>query len=542
MPQEYDYIIIGAGSAGCVLANRLTENGKHSVLLLEAGGTDRRPWVQVPIGYSKTFFDAAVNWKYTTEADPGINGKTAYWPRGKVLGGSSSINAMVYIRGQREDYDGWAAKGLAGWGFSDVLPYFKKSEDNIRGADAYHGSGGPLAVSDIGAEVHPLTRAFVQAGVEAGVPRNDDFNGASQEGIGLYQLNIRKGIRSNSSNAFLRPAMRRSNLHLVTGAHTTRILIENGRAVGVIYRKGELREARARREVILAAGAINSPQLLQLSGIGSPALLRRHGIAIKVDLPAVGRNLMDHLYVSYIWRANRKTLNDSFRSNWFKAMAGLRYLTTRRGPLSISINQGGAFVRTRPGLDRPNMQIYFVPMSFGADSSADAELLNFHDFPGFIMSASPCRPTSRGELEIRSADPFAPPKITPNYLSTEADVEDMLEGVAFLRRLAAAPALASAIVEEVTPGPRVTAREDIVHDCRDRANTTFHPISTCTMGVEPRTSVVDARLRVHGIAGLRVVDASVMPDMISGNTNAPTIMIAEKGADLILADAMRAKT
>ncbi|MCX5515337.1 choline dehydrogenase [Kaistia algarum] len=539
MSEEYDYIIVGAGSAGCVLANRLTENGRYSILLLEAGGTDRRPWVQIPIGYSKTFFDAAVNWKYTTEADPGLNGKTVYWPRGKVLGGSSSINAMVYIRGQREDYDGWAAKGLTGWGFDDVLPYFKKSEDNIRGADAYHGRGGPLAVSDIGAEVHPLTRAFVKAGVEAGVPRNDDFNGPSQEGIGLYQLNIRKGIRSNTANAFLRPALRRPNLRLITGAHMTRILLQDGRAVGVAYKKGELHEARARREVILAAGSINSPQLLQLSGIGPAGLLGRHGIAVQADLPAVGQNLMDHLYVSYIWRANQKTLNDSFRSNAFKAMAGLRYLTTRRGPLSISINQGGAFVRTRPGLDRPNMQLYFVPMSFGADSSADAELLNFHDFPGFIMSASPCRPTSRGKLEIRSADPFAPPSIMPNYLSTEADVDEMLEGVAFLRSLAKAPSLATAIVEEVTPGRRVTSREDVLRDCRDRANTTFHPISTCTMGTDPRTSVVDARLRVHGLAGLRVVDASVMPDMISGNTNAPTIMIAEKGADLILADAIR---
>jgi len=538
MSEEYDFIIVGAGSAGCVLANRLTENGRHSVLLLEAGGTDRRPWVQVPIGYSKTFFDASVNWKYTTESDPGLNGKTAYWPRGKVLGGSSSINAMVYIRGQRQDYDAWAERGLAGWGYEDVLPYFRKSEDNIRGADAYHGSGGPLAVCDIGSEVHPLTREFVQAGVETGVPRNDDFNGATQEGIGLYQLNIRKGVRSNSSNAFLRPALGRRNLRLVTGAHTTRILIEGGRAVGVTYRKGELREARARREVILAAGAINSPQLLQLSGIGAAGLLRGHGLAVNADLPAVGQNLMDHLYVSYIWQANRRTLNDSFRSPLFKAMAGLRYLATRRGPLSISINQGGAFVRTRPGLDRPNMQLYFVPMSFGADSSANTELLNFHDFSGFIMSASPCRPTSRGFLEIRGTNPFAAPKIQPNYLSTEADVEEMLEGVAFLRRLAKAPSLAAATVKEVTPGPGVTSREDVLRDCRDRANTTFHPIGTCIMGTDPRLSVVDARLRVHGVSGLRVVDASVMPDMISGNTNAPTIMIAEKGADLILADAV----
>lgn len=532
--ETFDFVVVGAGSAGCVLANRLSENGRHSVLLLEAGGSDRRPWIQIPIGYAKTFFNAAVNWKYTAEADPGIAGRSLYWPRGKVLGGSSSINAMVYIRGQREDYDGWAASGLEGWSYDDVLPYFRKSENNSRGADAFHGAGGPLSVSDIGSDCHPVIEHFFDAAREMELPLNNDFNGAVQEGVGRYQFNIHEGVRSSASNAFLRPVLGRRNLTMMTGAHVTTLSMSEGRVAGVVYRRGgTLRQVTARREVVLAAGAINTPQLLMLSGIGPQAALRDAGITVSADLPQVGQNLRDHLYCPYVFQVRPKTMNDSLTSLPWLMRAGLRYAMLRRGAMATSVNHAGAFLKTRPGVERPNMQFYFMPMSL--EPKKGGATVGFHDFSGITISASPCRPTSTGHLALRNRDPDAAPVITPNYLATDEDVEDMLSGVRFIRELASSDALSTIIEREVEPGMSVREEADLIADFRTRSDTTYHPLGTCRMGLTREDSVVDHKLKVHGVEGLRIADASVFPDMISGNINATCIMIGEKAATEILA-------
>ncbi|BBK41996.1 choline dehydrogenase [Allostella vacuolata] len=535
---DYDYIIVGAGSAGCVLANRLTADGRFTVLLLEAGGSDRRFWIQVPIGYGKSFYNPQVNWMYRTEPDPALGGRQGYWPRGKVLGGSSSINAMVHVRGQAADFDDWQAAGNPGWGWADVLPYFRRSEDNAAGADAWRATGGPLHVSTIDRDRHPTCLAYLQACREAGLPITDDFNGAQQEGAGLYQIATKGGLRMSAARAYLHPATGRANLRVETDSHAARLLFDGRRARGIEYiRAGTRLVARARREVILAAGAINSPQLLQLSGIGPAALLRRHGIPVVLDAPAVGRNLQDHLCIDHLYRARVPTLNQQLRPWWGKLRAGLAYLALRRGPLAISVNQGGGFVRTRPGLDRPNMQLYFSPLSYTRGVPGKRALMQPDPFPGFLLSAQPCRPTSRGTIEIRSADPLEAPAIHPNSLATEHDRAELLEGSRFLRRLAAMPALSGIIAAEMEPGPAVRSDAELFEDIRRRASSVFHPVSTCRMGPDAAEAVVDHRLRVHGIGGLRVIDASAFPAVTSGNTNAPTIMLAEKGADLVLADA-----
>ena len=534
----YDYILVGAGSAGCVLADRLTASGRHRVLLLEAGGSDRRFWIKVPIGYGKTFYDDRVNWKYLTEPDPGTLGRVSYWPRGKVLGGSSCINAMVYVRGQAEDFEDWAAMGNPGWGWRDVLPYFKKSEDNARGADAFHGAGGQMHVSDTAADAHPLCRTYIQAALQAGLAFNGDFNGAAQEGVGLYQILTRDGFRVSSASAFLRPAMKRANLRVETMAHATRILLEGRKAIGVEYvQHGVKKTARSRGEIVLSGGAINSPQLLQLSGVGPAAVLKSFGIEVIVDRPAVGANLQDHLAVDYFYRSRKPTLNNLLRPWWGKLLVGAQYVLQRRGPLSLSVNQGGGFIRTSPDLERPNMQLYFSPVSYIKAPPGKRPLMSPDPYPGFLLSVSPCRPASRGHLQIRSSDPFAAPAIHPSYFSSEGDMAEMLAGVRFIRRLAAAPAMAELIDEELQPGPSVQKEEDLIQDIRQRSGTVFHPVGTCRMGPNPAWAVVDAGLKVHGLAGLRVVDASIFPTITSGNTNAPTVMVGEKGADLILQDA-----
>jgi len=528
---EFDYVIVGAGSAGCVLANRLSADGKRTVLLLEAGPKDTNIWIHVPLGYGKLFKEKSVNWMYQTEPEPGLDGRQVFQPRGKVLGGSSSINGLLYVRGQHEDYDRWRQRGNVGWGYDDVLPYFKKAENQTRGADPYHGTGGPLTVSDWRHD-DPLSEAFVKAAVEAGIPFNKDFNGATQEGVGFFQTTTRRGRRASSAFSYLRPARSRGNLRVETDALAQRLIFEGRRARAVDYRQnGVVRRARARREILVSSGAYNSPQLLQLSGVGPAELLQRHGIDVVLDAPGVGNDLQDHLQVRVMMRcAQRVTLNDVVNSPFRSVMAGLQYAALRKGPLTIAAGTSGAFFKTSPRLATPDIQIHFIP--FSTDKMGE----KLHPFPGFSASVCQLRPESRGSLRIRSADPAAPPEIRINYLATETDRSANIDAIRMLRKILAAPALKPYVVDEVEPGANVVSDDEILAFCRQRGSTVYHPTSTCRMGSDP-LAVVDARLRVRGIDGLRVVDASVMPDLMSGNTNAPVIMIAEKASDMILQDA-----
>ena len=538
MSDETDYIIVGAGSAGCVLADKLTAGGKHRVTVLEAGGTDRRFFVMLPLGYGKLFYDPAVNWLYKTEPDPGLAGARDHWPRGKVLGGSSSINAMVYIRGHKADYEEWQAAGNPGWGWDDVLSAYKAMEDTEAGGDAYRGTGGPLFVSANRKGLHPLVKDYIAACESAGLAANPDFNGAEQEGTGIYQMTIHKARRNSAARAFLRPAMKRPNCRVITNAMVTRVIIENGRATGIEYRIGnETRTLRAKAEVILSGGAINSPQLLQLSGIGPGALLQSLGLPVLRDNPNVGDHLSDHQGINYTWKMRVPTYNDELRPWWGKLIAGMKYVLAGSGPLSKSINHGGGFFRTSPDLPRPNMQLYMQAFSTLIPREGERPLLTPDPFPGMSLGLSNCRPTSRGHIRIASADPFQHPTITANAFSTNHDVQEMLLAVKYLRHLAAQPPLARLIAEELRPGPDITTDEQIIDDFRRRSGTVYHPSCTCRMGPDPATSVIDARLRVHGIAGLRVIDASSFPNLIAGNTNAPSMMVGWKGADLILQDA-----
>ena len=534
---QFDYIIVGAGSAGCVLANRLSADGRHRVLLLEAGPRDRSPWIHVPIGYGITHNDPSVNWMYTTEPDGGL-GRPAFWPRGKVLGGSSAINAMVYMRGHPGDFDDWAAAGNPGWSFREVLPYFTRSEDNVRGACEYHGAGGPMHVSDITDHAHPLCRNFLDACAAAGYGPTPDFNGAQMEGTGLWQMTIKDGRRVSAATAFLNPVRKRPNLRIETLAHVTRVVFEGTRAVGVEFVQGGTRHVvKAAREVVLSGGAINTPQLLQLSGVGGGALLQRHGIPVVADSPAVGQGLQDHVAVCHFYVARVPTLNQRLYPWYGKVMAGLQYALTRGGPLGMSVNQAGAFVRSRPGLSRPNLHIYFNPMSYTAQKVAKRKMTNPDPWPGFLMSFNTCRPTSRGWLAIRTADPLAAPEIHPNSIATPEDLQEVYEGSQVLRKIAAQAPLASITERERAPGPQVNTPEEFLKDFKERAGTVYHASCTAMMGPDPRTAVVDARLRVYGTQGLRVADASVFPAVTSANTNAPVIMVGEKASDLILADA-----
>lgn len=535
--QTYDFIVVGSGSAGSVLAERMSASGRYSVLVLEAGGTDRRFYVQMPLGYGKTFFDPTVNWNYRTEPDPGLAGNTDHWPRGKLLGGSSSINAMVWIRGQREDFDAWAAAGNPGWSYDDLLPAFKAIEDNEAGADAWRGSGGPVHITDCRPLVHPLTQRYLKAANQAGLPLNPDFNGASQEGVGVYQINAKGGRRMSASRAFLWPAMKRANVRVEKNALATKIIFEGARAVGVEYeQRGQTHTVRAGREVIVSGGSVNSPQLLQLSGIGPAELLQGLGIPVLHANPNVGANLQDHLGINYTFKGRLPTLNQILRPWWGKLLVGMQYILMRSGPLSLSMNNAGGFFRTDPAMTRPNMQLYFQAFSTVIPKNGERPILTPDPWPGFSVGLSNCRPSSRGEIMIRSANPRDYPKIVANAYSTEGDVAEMLAAVKFVRRIAAQPALAEIIEEEVLPGPSVKSDEDLIGDFRKRSGTVYHPVSTCRMGPDPSRNVVDSRLRVHGITGLRVIDASIFPDNISGNTNAASIMTGWKGAEVILED------
>ncbi|TDE36612.1 GMC family oxidoreductase [Antarcticimicrobium sediminis] len=533
----YDYIIVGAGSAGCALAEALTRDGRNRVLLVEAGGSDKRFWIKVPIGYGVNFANPRVNWGYHAEPDAALNGRAVYWPRGKVIGGSSSINAMAYIRGLPQDFDGWDRQGADGWSWEAVRPAFERMERHLEpdatGVPRQRGEG-PLCVSDLRAQMNPFSKRFLAAAAECGWAQCEDLSATTAEGVGYYRSTVRRGLRFSAADAFLAPARRRSNLRVMSQATVLRLTFDGRRATGIIVRhRGKTAALRAGREVILSAGAVNSPKLLQLSGIGPAALLRDHGIEVCHALGQVGKGLQDHLAISHLFRATEPTLNNVLGRRMPRLWAGLRYVLTRRGPLSVPVNQVGGFVRSSPDRATPDLQIYCNPVSYGMSPSGQPVL---DRDPGFLLSAQLCRPDSRGEIAIRSNDPDAAPIIHANSLATEHDRAGARRALEILNRLAAAPSLASVTCERLLPATGQTDPEELMQDFRDRASTVFHPTSTCRMGRGPTDSVLDSRLRVHGVAGLRVVDASAFPSLTSGNTNAPTMMLAMRAAEMILED------
>ncbi|MDB5666395.1 choline dehydrogenase [Cypionkella sp.] len=524
-----DYIIIGAGSSGCVIANRLSANPNTSVILLEAGGRDWNPWIHIPVGYFKTMHNPATDWCYTTEPDPGLNNRKLAWPRGKVLGGSSSINGLLYVRGQPQDYDHWRQLGNAGWGWDDVKPLFLRSERQERGADDYHGTDGTLSVSDPKLS-RAICDAWVQAAQTAGYPFNADFNGASQEGVGYFQLTTQNGRRCSAATAFLKPARHRPNLRIITRAQVQRLAIENRRATGVHYRDASGTEhlIKANREVILSAGAIGSPQILMLSGIGEAAHLRDQGIEVIANLPGVGRNLQDHLQARLVFTCHEPTLNNEARNPLRKLAMAAQYAWNRSGPMAMAASLATGFLRTAPHLETPDIQFHIQPWS--ADSPGEG----VHPFSAFTMSVCQLRPESRGEIRLKSPNPMDHPLIQPNYLATRTDQQTLVEGIKIARHIAGLNPLRSKISGELRPGPNATDDAALLDWARNTATTIYHPVGTCKMGDDPQ-AVVNHRLQVHGIENLRIADCSIMPSIISGNTNAPAIMIGEKLSDLLRA-------
>jgi len=534
--QTFDYVIVGAGTAGCVLANRLSADGRHRVLLLEAGGRDNYPWIHVPVGYLFTINNPRTDWCFQTEPEPGLNGRSIGYARGKVLGGSSSINAMIYMRGQRSDYDHWAALGNRGWGWDDVLPIFRRSEDYQHGADAFHGVGGELRVEERRVNWEILD-AWRDAAQVCGIPRIEEFNRGDNFGNAYFQMNQRRGVRWSGARGFLRPALTRSNLTVWTRVQAERILFERSdgrlRASGVRVRSGRdaAVEVLATREVVLAAGAIGSPQLLQCSGVADPDRLRALGIEPLHGLPGVGLNLQDHLQIRTIYRvSDTVTLNRRARSLVGKALMGLEYLLFRTGPLTMPPSQLGAFARSDPGQPSANIEWHVQPLSLDRFGEP------LHPYDAITPSVCNLRPSSRGSVWIRSPDPAVAPAIAPNYLATPDDEQVAVDALRMTRRIMAAAPLARFRPEELKPGPALQSDAALLDAARDLGTTIFHPVGTCRMGQDPM-AVVDDRLRVHGVSRLRVIDASVMPTITSGNTNAPTVMIAEQGAAFMLADA-----
>ncbi|MCZ4352844.1 GMC family oxidoreductase N-terminal domain-containing protein [Roseovarius aestuarii] len=534
---EFDYIIVGAGSAGCVLADQLSKDGTCSVLVLEAGGSDNSFWIRTPIGYGKTFFNPRFNWKYETESDPNTGGRAGYWPRGKVIGGSSSINALVYCRGMPGDFNDWEKSGAAGWGWDTVRSHYEAIETRVDENGNTDGNG-PMYVTNVQRDIHPCNRNYFAMARELGLPVTDDCNGPDPEGVTHYRITTKGARRWSSADAFLKPALKRPNVTLIKNAMVERVIVSNGRTTGVsvLLPTGKT-QFDVRQEVIVSAGAVNSPKLLQMSGIGPGRLLREMGIEVVRDNGNVGGNLQDHLGINYYYKATEPTLNSMLSPWWGKLFHGVRYMLMRRGPLGLSVNQCGGFVRSDAALDAPDQQLYLNPVTYNTTSSTTKKpVINPDPFDGFILSFQPTRPTSRGRIDIASPDVSAAPRIVPNYLSTQKDLDDVVAGGRLIQRMARTASIRSFAKEAIAPDIDTFDDAGILEDFRQRCGTVFHPVSTCRMGADDATAVVGPDLKVFGIEGLRVADASVFPNITSGNTNAPTLMLGHRAAGLILKD------
>ena len=533
---DFDYIIVGAGSSGATLAGRLTADPSVKVLLLEAGPSDRSFKIKVPLGYGSLFYDQKFNWKYETEPEPELKGRRMYWPRGKVLGGSSAINAMVYVRGHPNDYEEWADVAPS-WNWSNVEPYFKKIE-SWKGEDSpVRGKSGPVGISNVENDVHPLTNKYLEAGQELGFPYNKDYNGNHMEGVAVYQTTTFNGLRVSSASAYIAKKKRSKNLKVISNAHVTKLIFEGKRVIGVSFFQGN-KETKAftRGEVILSAGALNSPQLLYLSGLGPADKLKSHGISVLQDMPHVGRHLQDHIGVDFTLAVNRPSLNQKLRPILGKLMVGLEYLFLRSGPLAMSLNQAGGFVKSEPSLGSPDLQLYFSPLSYSTAPQGKRPLMSPDPYPAVRLGFNPTKPTSEGWISLGSSDPRKSPKFVGNYLSTEEDKKVMISGMHLMRKFLQTKAMKNIVDEEISPGSDFKDDESFMDFARDEGGTVFHQCGTCRMGTDVYSSVVDESLNVHGTKGLRIVDASIFPRITTGNTNGPAIMVGEKAADIILAD------